>query len=241
MTVTGKHHHHKDLDAYGKTSKLEKEHVPSQPAAQDAEVPPASQPPKEQPKEPAAHAHPHPHPSAPDAAGEKVVQLEARVAELQAKLSTAEDKLLRVLAEQDNIRRRAARDKADAAFGAQFETLSALIHVLDHFELAVASGQSSDNFQALLEGMRMIGSEFQKALKDIGVETISAVGQPFDPKIHESIGEEESKELAEGLVIKQWRSGYKVGDRVIRPAAVIISKGPGAAPAEAAAGGPPTP
>ena len=81
-----------------------------------------------------------------------------------------------------------------------------------------------------MRGCVLIGVEFQKAMKEMGVEGIKSVGHQFDPKVHEAVSEEESQDVAEGIVIKQWRSGYKIGDKIIRPASVVVSKGPGAAP-----------
>ncbi len=210
--MPGKHHHHKDLDAYKTTKEHGQQHTGQ---AAEAEAHPSAK----------EHTETSDAPPHEPATAEKCAQLEAKIADLQGKLALAEDKSLRLVAEFDNFRKRAVRERADASASAQSETLTALLPVLDHFELALASASGTNNFQAMVEGMRMIDAEFHKALKDLGVDAISSLGQPFDPKIHEAIGEEESNEVAEGIVCKQWRAGYKLGDRVIRPAAVIISKG----------------
>ena len=82
--------------------------------------------------------------------------------------------------------------------------------------------------------MNMVFKQLQDFLASCGVETIDATGQPFDPKLHEAIAQEESKEFAEGIVIRQLRKGYKLKDRLIRPANVVVSKGmPTAKKAEA--------
>ena len=73
--------------------------------------------------------------------------------------------------------------------------------------------------------MELIKTEFEKALASQGVELINAVGQLFDPRFHEAIAYEDSEEFEKDIVSKQWRLGYKIGDRVIRPATVVISNG----------------
>ena len=73
--------------------------------------------------------------------------------------------------------------------------------------------------------MKLIKVEFEKALASQGVELIDALGQPFDPRFHEGIAHEDSEEFEKDMVSKQWRLGYKIGDRVMRPATVVISNG----------------
>ncbi len=150
---------------------------------------------------------------------------EKALIELEEKLSVSEDKYLRLNAEFDNFRKRVIREKSDIRINAQFDVLNYIVPVLDHFELALNSADQSHNLEKLLEGMKLIKAEFERALTNLGVEEINAVGKPFDPNFHEAIANEASDEIEKDIVLKQWRAGYKMGDRLIRPATVVISSG----------------
>jgi molecular chaperone GrpE len=147
------------------------------------------------------------------------------VLELVEKLAISEDKYLRLNAEFDNFRKRASRERNDVRVTTQFEVLNSVVPVLDHFEFAMSSVEQSHNLEKLFEGMKLIKTEFEKALTGQGVELIDALGQPFDPRFHEGIAHEDSEEFEKDMVSKQWRLGYKIGDRVMRPATVVISNG----------------
>lgn len=155
----------------------------------------------------------------------KIAELEKNVLELVEKLAMSEDKYLRLTAEFDNFRKRASRERNDVRISTQFEVLSSVVPVLDHFEFAMSSVEQSHNLEKLFEGMKLIKVEFEKALAGQGVELIDAVGLPFDPRFHEGIAHEDSEEFEKDIVSKQWRLGYRIGDRVIRPATVVISNG----------------
>lgn len=155
----------------------------------------------------------------------KIAELEKNVLELVEKLAMSEDKYLRLNAEFDNFRKRALRERNDVRVSTQFEVLSSIVPVLDHFEFAISSAEQSHNLEKLFEGMELIKAEFEKALAGQGVELINAVGQPFDPRFHEGVAHEDSDEFEKDIVSKQWRLGYKIGERVIRPATVVISNG----------------
>ncbi len=160
-----------------------------------------------------------------DPATKKIAELEKNVLELVEKLSISEDKYLRLNAEIDNFRKRALRERNDVRVSTQFEVLNSIVPVLDHFEFAMSSVEQSHNLEKLFEGMKLIKVEFEKALASQGVELIDALGQPFDPRFHEGIAHEDSEEFEKDTVSKQWRLGYKIGERVIRPATVVISNG----------------
>jgi len=99
------------------------------------------------------------------------------------------------------------------------------------------AGQAADS-AALAEGLRLIAGEFGKALSTLGVERIEAEGKPFDPTLHEAVSAEDSDTVPAGQVLRQFKSGYRVGDQLLRPAAVVVSNGPAAV---AAAPSPATP
>ena len=91
--------------------------------------------------------------------------------------------------------------------------------------MAVAAADGTDDMNVIHEGLKMINAEFAKAMEDLGLEEINALGEMFDPNLHEAVAKEPS-EHDEGTVIKQWRCGYKMGERLLRPASVVVSSGP---------------
>jgi molecular chaperone GrpE len=138
------------------------------------------------------------------------------------------DRLLRTTADFDNFRKRAAREKQDAIKYANESLLQKLIPLLDSFDMALASAQtgSSDSPQSFRTGIQMIYQQFKNALTEAGLEEVDALGKPFDPNWHEAISQQESADAPEGQVLQQVRKGYKLKDRLVRPASVIVAKRP---------------
>lgn len=155
----------------------------------------------------------------------KIAKLQENIAMLEAKLAESEDKILRTHAEYDNYRKRSYKELTDARAAVKADTLEPILNVFDHFKMAVDASETSDDMNVIKEGMKMICTEFSKAMEEYGLEEINAVGEKFDPNIHEAIAKEASEE-EEDLVIKQWRSGYKLGSKLLRPATVVVSSGP---------------
>jgi molecular chaperone GrpE len=118
-----------------------------------------------------------------------------------------------------------AREKDDAIRYANASFLERLIPILDNFELGVQAAKAGGGQSAVQDGMIMVFKQLQEFLASCGVETIDATGQHFDPNLHEAIAQEENAEIAEGFVIRQLRKGYRLKDRLIRPANVVVSKG----------------
>lgn len=141
-----------------------------------------------------------------------------------AKAAEHWDRLLRVQADLDNFRKRMAREKQDWIKSANEQLLSALLTPLDHFEMGLDAARQSPSLEALLDGMRLVHSQFRDALRAHGVTEIEALGQPFDPSRHEAVAQQES-EAPEGEVIQQLRKGYRLHDRVLRASRVVVSKG----------------
>ena len=161
-------------------------------------------------------------------AEEKQLQEEhdKKVKELEAKLAEAEDKRLRCYAEMDNLRKRTAKEMETLRLNVLQGTISPFLQVFDHFAMAVAASEKSDNLKSLLQGMKMIGNEFDKAFSELGVTKIDAVGQDFDPNLHEAVSQEASDTVPQGKVIRQWSCGYKTPLRLLKPAMVVVSSGP---------------
>jgi molecular chaperone GrpE len=84
------------------------------------------------------------------------------------------------------------------------------------------------DFQVLYQGMKLISSEFERTLESLGIQRVDAIGEEFDPNVHDAVSQEASDEVPAGRVLRQWKCGFRVGDRLIRPASVIVSSGPSA-------------
>lgn len=145
-----------------------------------------------------------------------------------AKAKDLQDMLLRTAAELENYKKRVAREKQEAAKYANEPILHKLIPVLDNFEMAFAAtgGNQNASVQSLQTGVNMILSQLKNVLAESGLEPIDAVGQKFDPNIHEALSQQETSDVPEGQVVQQLRKGYKLRDRLLRPAAVVVSKAP---------------
>jgi molecular chaperone GrpE len=146
--------------------------------------------------------------------------------EKATKATEVQDKHLRTLADWDNYRKRMQREKEDAIKYASEGLLEKLLPVIDNFELGLQAAQSSPNASSIVQGLTMVLSQLQNVLKEAGVEPIEAVGKPFDPNFHEALGDRPTTEYPEGTVMSQTRKGYKLKDRLLRPAAVFVAKNP---------------
>ncbi|HIG83546.1 MAG TPA: nucleotide exchange factor GrpE [Verrucomicrobia bacterium] len=148
---------------------------------------------------------------------------------LQEALKQAEhwkDIAARNQAELDNYRKRMARDKTDAIKFANGGLLCELLPVIDSFQMGLGAAKLEDSESIITKGMEMVQKQLEEFLSTQGATEISAIGQPFDPNIHEAISQEANGDIPEGNIITQIRKGYKLHDRLLRAANVIVSKGP---------------
>lgn len=181
--------------------------------------PPAS---AEAPKEAQAEAPPPPDP------------LEVAKADAQK----YREQLLRTAADFDNYRKRARREQEDAQRRGKELTLKELLPVFDNLERATSSAETAPDVKSVADGLRMVGRQFTSTLEKLGIKRIPAVGQPFDPSLHEAIQHIESTEHPAGVIAAEVQAGYMLNDHLVRAALVAVSKGPPAAAApEAAADG----
>jgi molecular chaperone GrpE len=164
---------------------------------------------------------------------DRVALLESQLAETTAELNKFRDLALRSSADLDNYRKRMSKEREDAIRFANTGLLERLIPVLDNFEFGLQAVRSASSADSILDGMAMVQKQFQDFLSSAGIEVIDATGQRFDPQLHEAISQEENEKVPEGIVLRQLRKGYKLRDRLIRPANVVVSKG---APVEATTG-----
>ena len=144
---------------------------------------------------------------------------------LRAALAEAQSKFLYLQAEYQNFRKRSVKDVADARSYAYADALNPFMTVFDYLAMADAAAVSADNIESIRQGLKMIIAEFNKAFDTLGVTPFDAVGKPFDPELHEAVAHEPSDSVPEGVVIKQWASGFKMGGKLLRPARVVVSSG----------------
>lgn len=154
-------------------------------------------------------------------------------AELKAQAAKAKEhyeQLLRTTADFDNYRKRAARERQDAVKFANESLLQKLIPALDNFDMAIAAaaGAKEGAAQSLQTGVNMILSQLRNTLTEAGLEEIDATGKAFDPNFHEAVSQQETNDVPEGHVVQQLRKGYRLRDRLLRPATVIVAKKPAA-------------
>lgn len=157
----------------------------------------------------------------------------AELEDLKARAAKGDEsweRLLRTTADFDNFKKRAARERQDAVRFANEGLVQKLIPVLDNFEMALSAAQANaeGNVQSLQAGIAMIQQQLKSALAEAGVEEVDATGKPFDPNMHEAVSQQESADVAEGHVLQQLRKGYKLRERLLRPATVIVAKPPAA-------------
>ncbi len=138
------------------------------------------------------------------------------------------DQLLRVMAETENYKKRAERDKAEFLKRANEGLIRDLLPVLDNLERAISCAGSEEDCPdaALLQGLGLIQRDFNKVMEKNGVEPIEALGQPFDPEVHAAMMQQEDAEAEENTVLSVYQKGYLHHGRLIRPAQVVVSKKP---------------
>ncbi len=153
--------------------------------------------------------------------------------ELKTKAAKANeywDRLLRQTADFDNYKKRMARERQEATRYATEALIEKLIPVIDNFEMALAAANNpqATSVEALRSGIALIYNQLKAVLTDAGLEEIEATNKGFDPNWQEAVSEQETSDAPEGQVLQQVRKGYKLRDRLIRPAAVVVAKNPAA-------------
>ena len=147
--------------------------------------------------------------------------------EAQETIAELNERIVRLTADFDNFRKRAQRDKDEARQFANQGLLEKLLPVLDNFEMALTAVKGAD--PSVRDGVQMILDQLLSVLKESGVEPVDALRQPFDPNLHEALSQEETTDAEEGTVVQQVQCGYKLNDRLVRPARVVVAKAPGTA------------
>jgi molecular chaperone GrpE len=205
-----------------KKTDVEEQEIETQAAnSEEAESPPIDDAPEvSETEEPNANAESGDSPEA-----EALANLEAEYEAYKAESEKQHDQMLRTIAEFDNSRKRAEREKEESLKYALESFVKELIPTIDSIERAIQSTKESQDVDALAEGVKMIYQGLLSALEKRGVTPIEAVNEPFDPMQHEAVMHVESEEVPENNVIEEWQKGYMLHNRVIRPSMVSVSKG----------------
>jgi molecular chaperone GrpE len=153
--------------------------------------------------------------------------------ELKSRAAKADEnweRVLRTTADFENYKKRAAREREEAVKFANESLIKKLVTVLDNFDMALAAAgqQPAEASQSLQTGVAMIHQQLRNVLQEAGLEELDAAGRKFDPNWHEAVSQQDSAEVPEGQVLQQLRKGYKLRDRLIRPATVVVARKPAA-------------
>jgi molecular chaperone GrpE len=161
-------------------------------------------------------------PQSPDAEG----NLETRLAQLEGDLRRANNEILKSQAEFENFRKRMRRDMEEESRYAALPLIKELLPVIDNLERAMQAAAQTGSSDSLLDGVKLVALQFDQALAKNGCVKIEAQGQEFDPHLHMALMQEPNADVPAGHVSRVMQSGYKMHDRIVRPAQVFVSTGP---------------
>ncbi|RLM80457.1 protein GrpE [Panicum miliaceum] len=151
-----------------------------------------------------------------------------KITVLDAELATQRERILRISADFDNFRKRTENEKLNMMSNVQGELIESFLPVLDNFERAKSQIKvETEGEEKINNSYQSIYKQFIEILNSLGVEDVETVGKPFDPMLHEAIVREESTEYEEGIILQEFRKGFKLGERLLRPAMVKVSAGRG--------------
>ena len=151
--------------------------------------------------------------------------LEEQIESVRNENKTLNDRYLRLMAEFDNYKKRTSRDYERMVETANERLMLELVEVRENFERALKAGMQGGEFQSFLEGMELIFSKFIEILKKHGLEAFGEQGEPFDPQVHDALMKVEKEQIPEDHIGEVFEKGYKLNDRVIKHAKVIVSSG----------------
>ena len=143
-----------------------------------------------------------------------------------AEIAQWKDLAYRNAAELDNFRKRATREAQDTRAYANADLLRSLFPILDNFEMGLEAARAESEKSMIFMGMSMVQRQITDFLREQGVQEVEALGKPFDPNLHDAVSQEISAETAEGTVLRVTRRGFKLKDRLLRAASVIVAAAP---------------
>jgi molecular chaperone GrpE len=155
-----------------------------------------------------------------------LAQAEHAAARLEAELAEAKDKALRSQAELENVRKRLRKELEDERRYAETALLGDLLSVVDNLARAVEAGEKATDVAGLLAGVKLVAQQLDGVLKRHHCERIPALGEPFDPNVHQAISKQASGEQPPNTIVIVAQEGYKLHDRVLRPSQVVVSAAP---------------
>jgi len=150
-------------------------------------------------------------------------ELEARIAALEKDKKENWDRYLRTAADLDNLRKRQKRELDDVRLESKGRVLKEMLPVVDNLERAIEHATAQAGTNPIVEGVQLVLRQFLTAFERLDVTPVEAAGQPFDPNLHEAISQQES-DSPPGTVVQVLQRGYKSGERLLRPALVIVAK-----------------
>ncbi len=169
----------------------------------------------------------------PEELQEEIAEITSDTASLTADLEAAreearsnQEQYLRTLAEMDNLRKRTQREKEDIAKFSNENILREILPVIDNLERAIEHAKSQDDGAGLLEGVEMTLSQSNSVLQKFGVESLSSMGEAFDPAHHQAVGQLETTDVPANHVANELQKGYLLNSRLLRPAMVMVAKAP---------------
>jgi molecular chaperone GrpE len=163
-----------------------------------------------------------PQDASPSPAAAAEAPAESELQKLQAERNSLFDRMARLQAEFDNYRKRAAKENADFRDYAVADAARSLLPVVDNFSLALKNTSAKpEDFRT---GVELIHKQLQDVLQKLNVQRVPAQGQPFDPRVHEAIEMVETDEAPDNHVLEELQSGYRIKDRLLRPAMVRVAK-----------------
>lgn len=155
-----------------------------------------------------------------DASAQEAAKAQAEIKTLQEELAATKEQLMRIAAEYDNFRRRTQKEKEALYTDSRSDVLTKLLPVIDNFERA---GSAKCDFDGYKKGIEMTLTQLLETMQALGCESFGAVGDEFDPNIHNGVMHIEDENLGENVIAQVFIKGYKIGDRVIRPASVQVA------------------
>lgn len=171
------------------------------------------------------HAHGHKNP-APAEKTEETPAAEAPEKAAPSEADQLKERLLRLQADFDNFRKRTSRERTEFAQRATEDLVSELLPVLDHFELGLKTAREHSADASVREGFQLVYDQLMGVLGRAGLTAIDANGQAFDPHQHEAVTHLPSEDVPADIVMHQTRRGYRLGDKLLRAAQVVVSSGP---------------
>lgn len=151
---------------------------------------------------------------------EKIKELNEKISEQKTELADLNDRHTRLIAEFDNLKKRAGKERENLYNSIMSDVVISLLPVIDNLEKAAETETKDEEYK---KGIELVLKQFKDVLEANGVTEIEAVGKPFDPEIHEAVSSIQDENLGEKIVAQEYRKGYKIGSKVIRHSLVVVA------------------